>query len=113
MWPSFRQKRIGTVVWAPTPNLSLPKTSCFIILLHDRRKVAHFNVIAHPTAEWTARQLIESFPESSAPHHQIMGSSSPRWNFRYGHWLGRYSRLVSALWLFRSLNAQIENALIV
>jgi hypothetical protein len=25
--------------------------------------------------------------------------------------LGRYSRLVSALWLFRSLNAQIENAL--
>ena|SRR5215813_2105395 len=26
--------------------------------------------------------------------------------------LGRYSRLVSALWLFRSLNAQIENALV-
>jgi hypothetical protein len=26
--------------------------------------------------------------------------------------LGRYSRMVSALWLFRSLNTQIENALI-
>jgi putative transposase len=38
-----------------------------IILLHDRGQVIDFNVTAHPRAEWTARELIEAFPEDSAP----------------------------------------------
>ena len=39
----------------------------FIVLLHDRRQVVHFNVTAHPTALWTAQQIIEAFPEETAP----------------------------------------------
>jgi hypothetical protein len=39
----------------------------FIVLLHDRLLVMHFNVTAHPTAAWTAQQLLESFPEDTAP----------------------------------------------
>ena len=27
----------------------------------------HFNATAHPTAVWTARQVIEAFPEETAP----------------------------------------------
>ena len=39
----------------------------FVVLLHDRRQVVHFNVTAHPTALWTAQQIIEAFPEETAP----------------------------------------------
>jgi transposase InsO family protein len=38
-----------------------------IVLAHDRRRVIHFNVTEHPTAFWTAQQLIKAFPGVSAP----------------------------------------------
>lgn len=37
------------------------------MLLHNRRQVIHFNATAHPTALWTAQQIIEAFPEETAP----------------------------------------------
>ncbi|NCF20987.1 MAG: transposase [Haliea sp.] len=39
----------------------------FIVLNHDRRRIVHFNVTEHPTAQWTAQQLVEAFPFDSAP----------------------------------------------
>jgi transposase InsO family protein len=36
-------------------------------LAHDRRRVLHFNVTEHPTTAWTAQQIVEAFPEASAP----------------------------------------------
>ena len=33
-----------------------------LILAHDRRRVVHFRVTEYPTVEWTARQLVETFP---------------------------------------------------
>ena len=38
---------------------------------HDRRRVLHFNVTANPTAEWTARQLVQAFPEETAPRFLV------------------------------------------
>lgn len=41
----------------------------FIVLSHDRRRVLHFNATHHPTARWTAQQLVEAFPFDSAPRY--------------------------------------------
>ena len=43
----------------------------FIVLSHDRRHIMHFNVTTHPTAQWTAQQLVEAFPFDSAPHYLL------------------------------------------
>jgi putative transposase len=41
------------------------------VIQHDHRRLVHFNVTAHPTAEWTARQIVEAFPFESAPKYLL------------------------------------------
>jgi putative transposase len=41
----------------------------FIVLSHDRRQVVYFNATEHPTAYWTAQQIVEAFPFDSAPRY--------------------------------------------
>ena len=38
-----------------------------VVLTHSRRRLVHFNVTEHPTAEWTARQLLEACALEQGP----------------------------------------------
>ncbi len=35
------------------------------------KRIVHFNVTANPTSVWTAQQVVEAFPEESAPRFLI------------------------------------------
>ena len=54
---------------------------CFIVLRHHRRLIVHFNVTAYPTAEWTAQQVIEAFPEDQALRFLIRDHDSNQGEF--------------------------------
>jgi putative transposase len=43
----------------------------FVILAHGRRRVVHINVTDTPTAQWTAKQLVEAFPWDTAPRYLL------------------------------------------
>ena len=42
-----------------------------VILNHDRRRILYFNVTQHPSAAWTARQLLEACGTDDAPQFLI------------------------------------------
>jgi hypothetical protein len=69
-WKSFLRNHAGQIAaidFFTVPTVTFNVLYCFVVLLHDRRHVVHFNVTAHPTAQWTAQQIIEALPEESAP----------------------------------------------
>jgi transposase InsO family protein len=41
------------------------------VLAHHRRRVVHFNVTEHPSAHWTAQQIVEAFPDDSSPSYLL------------------------------------------
>ncbi|HZL98915.1 MAG TPA: integrase core domain-containing protein, partial [Planctomycetota bacterium] len=53
------------------PTVTFRSLFVFVVLSHDRRLIRRVAVTAHPTAEWTARQLVEAFPDE-APAPQLL-----------------------------------------
>ena len=47
-----------------------------VLLAHERRRVVYFNVMEHPTAAWTAQQVVEAFPWAEAPRSLLRDRDS-------------------------------------
>jgi putative transposase len=47
------------------PTAGLRVLFVLVVLAHHRRRVVYFNVTEHPTAHWTAQQIVDAFPDES------------------------------------------------
>ena len=58
-WRTFLDNHVKTMVsidFLTVPTIRFQILYVFLVLAHERRRIVHFNVTAHPTAEWTAQQ---------------------------------------------------------
>jgi transposase InsO family protein len=83
-WRSFLANHMNCTAACDfvVPTVTFRLLYCFVILTHGRRRIVHFNVTNHPTARWTAQQVVEGFPADG---------SEPRYLLRdrdgiYGSW---------------------------
>jgi putative transposase len=78
-WKSFLSNHASEIVgidFFTVPTATFHNLYCFIVLLHGRRQIVHFNVTDHPTAAWTGQQMIEAFPEDTAPRFLLRDRDS-------------------------------------
>jgi putative transposase len=73
-WRSFLANHadcLASVDFFVVPTATFRLLYGFVVLCHHRRRVAHFNATAHPTAPWIAGQIREAFPFDETPRHLI------------------------------------------
>jgi putative transposase len=69
-WQTFLRNHVDQIVAADffvVPTATYRLLFVLVLLAHDRRRIRHVAVTAHPTAAWTAQQLREAFPWNEAP----------------------------------------------
>src|SRR5215470_17385923 len=64
-------QQLVSIDFFTVPTIRFQILYVFLVLAHDRRRILHFNVTAHPTAEWTAQQLREAFPFDQGPGYLL------------------------------------------
>ena len=60
-------KELVSIDFLTAPTATFRVLFVLVVLAHHRRRVVRFNVTEHPTAGWTAQQMMEAFPEETAP----------------------------------------------
>jgi len=69
-WRTFLDNHFRELVsidFLTVPTATFRVLYVLVVLAHGRRRDVHFNVTEHPTAAWTAQQIIEAFPKEKAP----------------------------------------------
>jgi putative transposase len=83
-WRAFLNNHLQDLVsidFFTVPTATFRVLFVLVVLSHHRRRVVYFNVTEHPTALWTGQQIVEAFPEATAPRYllrdqdQISGNS--------------------------------------
>ena len=73
-WLTFlknHREALAAMDFFTVPTATFRVLFVFIMLAHERRRIVHFNITEHPTAQWTAQQIIEAFPWDTAPRYLL------------------------------------------
>ena len=73
-WRAFLRNHVSclaSVDFFTVPTATFAILFVFIVLRHDRRRILHVGVTAHPSAPWVAQQMREAFPWDTAPQYLI------------------------------------------
>jgi putative transposase len=73
-WRTFLANHLTSLVsvdFFTVPTIRFQILYVFLVLAHDRRRILHFGVTAHPTAEWAAQQLRNAFPWDTAARYLL------------------------------------------
>jgi putative transposase len=73
-WRTFLANHLRDLVsidFFTVPTARLRVLFVLVVLAHHRRRVVHFNVTEHPTAAWAAQQIVDAFPDESAPAYLL------------------------------------------
>jgi hypothetical protein len=73
-WRTFLRNHLGQIVAADffvVPTVTYRLVFVLVLFAHDRRRIRHVAVTAHPTSAWTAQRLRDAFPWDEAPRYLI------------------------------------------
>lgn len=78
-WRAFLHNHVKDIVACDV--FTVPTVTCqvlfvFIVLAHERRRIVRFHITEHPTAQWTAQQIVEAFPWDTAPRYVLRDRDS-------------------------------------
>jgi len=73
-WRTFLANHVQQI--AAADFFVVPTATCrllvvLVLLAHERRRIVHVAVTAHPTPAWTAQQLREAFPFHESPRYLV------------------------------------------
>jgi hypothetical protein len=69
-WKTFLTNHLASAAsmdFFTVPTLTGRVLFVLIVLAHHRRRIVHLNITEHPTAAWSAQQVVDAFPEDRAP----------------------------------------------
>jgi hypothetical protein len=69
-WRTFLANHVAALVsmdFFTVPTVTGRVLFVLVLLAHERRRIVHVAITEHPTASWTAQQIIEAFPDDTAP----------------------------------------------
>ena len=92
VWRTFLKNHAQDLIaldFFTVPTATFRVLFVLVVLSHGRRRLRHFNITEHPTAEWTGRQLIEACGLEDSPRYLIRDRDQV-----YGERFSRQARML-------------------
>jgi len=73
-WRAFLRnhaKDLVSIDFFVVPTATFRVLYVFLVLEHERRRIRHFNVTEGASAQWTGQQLVNAFPDDTAPKYLV------------------------------------------